>query len=740
MRRRWGLFQRRMRVERQLDSVDCGPTCLRMVATSYGRHYHRKRIVELCEQDTQGTSLGRLAKTAELLGFRARIARATVEALSQVDMPFIAYLPRGHFVVVERATASKIYTIDPGSGRIVFTKEEFASIWLNETNRDDGGVLLLLTPTDHLQPSDPKLSVGEPTIFKKSIVKLLRRTSIPLFAGALVMLAVQLALPFLSAFLVDSGVGRADVSLLWAILIAQVVLLLSRASVEVLQSWILAYVGLQIDLTMISSFLRKLSRIPFSFFSNRRIGDTIQRVDDHRAIQELLTEGVGQVFLAAISIAVFGAVLAIFSQRLFWIFLIGSAFYLLFCAWFLNSLRQQNYRLFSLMSARHSTLHQFLSNLTEIRLNNAAGYYRSGWESAQVAVSKVLIKTRLLSVIQFGGSNALNEIKNAILVVVAANDVVQGTMSLGAMVAVMFVVGQLNGPLMQLAVMVTKSSEAHLSYLRAREVYEIEDEDADLKGTALKLAGDIEFRGVSFRYRGLGAQNQVLKQLSVSIPHGKTTAIVGKSGCGKSTLLRLLLKMHSPDSGEMLIGGQPLSEIPATSWRNRCAVVLQDGAVFSDTIANNVAMSDQGDLARVQAACKVAQASDFIDALPLKYQTRIGLDGVGVSRGQLQRILIARALYRDPAFLFLDEATSALDAETESQVASALMSAWAGRTAIVIAHRLSTVRQAHKILVMDDGRIVEEGNHTELVALRGAYYNLVKHQLEKFEKAEHAIA
>lgn len=719
----------RIRVQYQFDSLDCGPCCLAMISSYYGRFFRREYLRQLCEQDRQGASLGKLAQAAEEIGFRALTVRVRLHELPRVKPPCIAFLTERHYVVIHRVSRRRVFLCDPAVGFIDYTHEEFARLWCATGVTEVPGVLLLLEPTPDLRPSDSRHPVGF-AIILRPLRSALQANVLPFLIGALILLSAQVALPFLSAALVDAGIGGADVGLLYAVLIGQLVLIATRTGVELLQGWILAYLGQQAHTTLVGQFLRKISRLPFSFFRNKRVGDTMQRVEDHQTIQALLTESAGQILLAVTSLAIFGVVLAIFSPLLLLIYGLGSAAYLLYSARFLRTLRGLTYKTFSLMAERQSSLLQFLLGIEEIKLNNASDFFRGQWERAQNSVARVQVRFQLLCLVQHAGGTLLNEIKNAVLVVVAANEVVRGEMTLGMMIAVQYVIGQLNWPLTQAIGLMARANNAYTSFERAREVHLLTDEDAHLsRHVAADGDGSIRLSHVNFRYCGTGSQHEVLKNVSFTIQEGKTTAIVGRSGSGKTTLLKLLLKMHAIDGGSMMVGARSLETLPARLWRDQCGVVMQDGFVFSDTILNNLTVGMPADIDRVRVACRIALADEFIESLPLGYATRIGSDGCGLSRGQLQRVLIARALYKNPKYIFLDEATSALDAETEARIAAALQQALEGRTALVIAHRLSTVRRAHKIVVLDQGRIVEEGDHETLLAARGQYYQLIRHQL-----------
>jgi ATP-binding cassette subfamily B protein len=725
-------WQKRFPLSYQLDTMDCGLACLDMIARYYGREYPRRYISEVCPQDRQGASLSSIAHGAERLGFRTLSVKISFDDLKQkAPLPCIVFWPYGHYVVVHRIRGDRVYVADPAAGLAVYTREEFEECWLMaDSERRDWGVILLLEPDKQRQAPAPDASSTVTSDLWGPLRRNLKRHLIPVVVGILISLSAQLAMPFISAAVIDIGVADRNFGIVMIFVIAQLALLLSRLSVKLLQEWMLAYIGFRIDMRLVAQFLTKLTRLPMSFFDGKLIGDLIQRISDHKTLQQFLTQSLWQVLLAMLSLAIFGTALAIFKPILFGQFAVGTAIYIAFTALFMTNQRLLNYKAFHLSAQRHGLIVEFLSGMQEIKLNNAERQRRWQWEVAQHAIGKVQIKAQLLNYLQSSGCQAIGEINNLIMTLLVVREVINGQSSLGAMVAVQYIIGQLTWPLNQISMLLSQSHDAALSYARAREVHQIQDEERPAAQGDPDERADIEFRNVSFNYGG-GGRNQLFRGLNLTIPRGKTTAIVGRSGSGKTTLLKLLLKFYEVSEGEITLGGVNINQLSHQRWRELCGIVMQDGYIFSDTILSNIAVADDHpNLERVAEVARVAQIASFIEALPLGYETRIGRDGVGISRGQAQRILIARALYKDPKYIFFDEATSALDAETESVIVDQLREILSGKTAVVIAHRMSTVRHADQIIVLDKGKIVEVGAHEELVACRGSYFNLVRNQLE----------
>jgi ATP-binding cassette subfamily B protein len=718
---------------RQQDSVDCGPTCLQMIAKYYGKTYALQYLRELCYMNRQGVSLLSLSEAAERLGFRTLAAKITLEQLvTQAPLPCIVYWQQRHYIVVYAVKGDRVYTADPAGGLIAYTQDEFRRGWLSL--HDDGahyGVVLLLEPALAFDEQEDEHGTAGGFQLLWSYICRHKKLLVQLFVGVGVASVLQLILPFLTKALVDIGVTHHDLPFVYIVLLAQLVLVFSRTVVDFIQGWIVLHVGTRTEIVMVSDFLSKLMRLPVAFFDAKSTGDLLQRIQDHTRVQTFLSHTSIQVLLSSLSLMVFGVVLAWYSLTIFGIFALGSVLYLAYILVFLKRRRALDYKRFDQLSSNHSLLIEMLHGMAEIKLNNAEQQQRWSWEALQARLFRLGLQGLALDQAQQGGAVCINEIKNVVITVVAAQQTMAGNLSLGTLLAIQYILGQLNGPLNQLITFFKQAQDAKLSLERMHEVRTLQDEETPAQQlTLLPEQPSLHLRGVSFRYGG-PHNNLVLEDLALTIPHGKVTALVGSSGSGKTTLLKLLLRFYEPLSGDVILGELNLRHFSHRFWRAQCGVVLQDGQIFSDTIARNIALGEEViDRARLRRASEVACMHSFIESLPLAYNTKIGGSGIGLSMGQQQRILIARAVYKDPKYLFFDEATSALDAETERAITEHLQRFFEGRTVVVIAHRLSTVRQADQIVVLEHGRIVECGSHVELVALQSRYYHLVKNQLE----------
>jgi len=719
---------------RQLDAMDCGPTCVRMVARHYGRSFSLQRLREAMFQDRQGVSLLNIAYAAESVGFRTLSARTDLDALERdAPLPCIAHWNQNHFVVVVSVRGDRVEVADPAEGRVTYTRAEFLRGWGSTTEEGRArGIVLLLEPTPAFQQGD-----DEPEPERRGLRYLLgyargyRRFFAQVGVGMLVVSVLQLIFPLLSQALVDHGIGHRNLGFVNLVLFAQLVLILSRTAVEFVRNRLLFHIGTRMYVSITSDFLLKLLRLPVPFFDARLVGDLLQRVQDNQRVQQFVTTTTLNVVFSAFTLLVFGGVLAWYSPLLFGVYAAGSALYVGYVLLFLRWRRELDYRRFAEMTRSQNALVEIATAMPEIKLANAEQQKRWGWERIQARLFKVQLRGLALDQAQDGGAVLINELKNTAITFLAAKLVIDGSLTLGMLLAVQYILGQLNGPLGQLTGFVHSAQDARISLERLGEIHDRPDEEArEGKLHQLPERRSLALRGVRFSYGGPGTA-PVLDDIDLEIPEGQVTAIVGPSGSGKTTLLKLLLKFYDPTEGEVEVGGIGLRHLANRTWRGSCGVVMQDGQLFSDTIAGNVALGGETvDTRRLVEAVRVANVRDYVEGLPLGYNTRVGRDGVGMSQGQKQRLLIARAVYKDPQYLFFDEATSSLDANNERVIMENLQEFFRGRTVLVIAHRLSTVKNADQIVVLDGGRIVERGTHDELAAARGSYYELVRNQLE----------
>ncbi len=724
---------------KQLDAMDCGPSCLRMIAKHYGKNYSLQTLRDKSYITREGVSMLGISDAAEAIGFRSMGVRITFEQLlNETPLPCVAHWNQNHFVVVYKIKKQRngkifVYVSDPARGLIKFTKEEFLSGWAStkEGGDDKGLCLLLETTPDFYKADDEKLNKsGFKFLF--SYLRPFKKIITQLFLGLLLGSLLQLIFPFLTQSIVDKGINTQNLDFVTLIIIAQLVLIFSRTIVEFIRSWILLHLGTRINISLISDFLIKLMKLPVSFFDTKMIGDLIQRIGDHKRIETFLTSSTLNILFSFINLIIFGIVLLIYSVNIFLIFLIGSVLYTVWVYLFMKKRRDLDNRRFAQMSDNQSNVIQLITGMQEIKLNNCEKQKRWEWENIQVKLFKVNMASLSLNQYQQAGGVLINEVKNIIITFIAAKSVIDGNMTLGMMLAVQYIIGQMNSPINQMISFLQSTQDAKISLERLGEIHNKENEESDEtpKISILPEHRDLNIDKLFFQYEGPRSPF-VLDDVNLNIPEKKITAIVGTSGSGKTTLIKLLLGFYNPTKGKINLGDLYLDNVSNRMWRDKCGVVMQDGFIFSDSIANNIAVSDEyPDLEKLLNAVKVANIQEFIESLPLGYNTKIGQNGVGMSQGQKQRILIARAVYKNPEFIFFDEATNALDANNERIIMENLDQFFKGKTVIVVAHRLSTVKNADQIVVLEKGKIVEKGTHAELTKKKGAYYELVKNQLE----------
>lgn len=734
----------------QLDAMDCGPTCLRMVAKFYGKQYSLQTLRDKCNITREGVSLLGISDAAENIGFRTVGAKLTYEEfVEKANFPCIVHWNQKHFVVVYdvdvkmpdkywpdkfKSKKDVIYVADPAHGLIKYSKEEFLQGWAStkEESQKAGIVLLLETTPNFYDTEDESKNKKMSLRYLFKYLRPFKKYIFQLFIGFLVGSLLQLIFPFLTQSIVDVGINNQNIGFIYLVLIAQLVLFVSRTSVDFIRSWILLHISARINISIISDFLIKLMKMPLGFFDVKMTGDLLQRIGDHHRIEAFLTSTTLNILFSFVNLLIFGVVLAIYNIYIFGIFVFATIIYVLWITIFMKKRRDLDFKRFQQMSDNQGNLIQLIQGMQEIKLNNCEKQKRWEWEHIQAKVFKVNVKSLSLNQYQQAGAFFINETKNILISFLAAKAVIDGDLTLGMMMAIQYIIGQLNSPIEQLISFMQSAQDAKISLERLGEIHAKADEEEndESKSTILPESKTIDIRNLDFQYEGPHSE-KVLKKLNLIVPESKITAIVGTSGSGKTTLVKLLLGFYPATSGEIRVGEMTLDNINSKIWRSKCGAVMQDGFIFSDTIANNIAVSDETiNRQKLMNAVRVANIQEFVEGLPLGYNTKIGSDGHGLSQGQKQRILIARAVYKNPEYIFFDEATNALDANNEKVIMQNLDEFFKGKTVIVVAHRLSTVKNADQIVVLKNGEIVEIGNHAELTQLKGAYYELVKNQLE----------
>lgn len=743
----------------QADAKDCGPTCIKIIAKHFGKTFPIQKLRELAETTREGSNLLSISEAAEQLGFRTLGVKIDLEKLHEAPLPCILHWNKNHYVVLYRIKkralrynfanakslrdqddGSTYYISDPAGGLLTYNQADFLKFWIgnNATPKTEEGIALLLETTPKFFSNDAleeeeenKLGFRMLSTYLFKYKSFIFQLIIGLVAGSL----LQLIFPFLTQSIVDVGIQNQNIHFVYLVLIAQLFLFFSRTAIEYIRSWILLHLSTRINISLISDFFIKLMNLPISFFDVRMTGDIMQRINDHRRIERLLTTSSLTVLFSMVNVVVMGLVLAYYNVAIFGVFFVGSFLYFLWIVIFLKQREKLDYKRFQEVSQEQSKVIELINGMQEIKLHNAEKQKRWGWEFIQARLFKVSIKSLRLEQSQSIGSQFINELKNILIIFLSASLVIEGSITLGMMMAITSIVGGLNGPIASLINFIREYQDARISLDRLSEIHNKEDETHQLteKNKNVPEDASIVLENVSFRYTG--SDTFVLDKLNLEIPANKVTAIVGSSGSGKTTLMKLLLQFYTPQEGNVILQNTTsdlnLAQLQQKSWRNHVGTVMQEGYIFNDSVAQNIAIgTSEIDTTRLQYAADVANILSFIENLPLGFNTKIGSEGVGMSTGQKQRLLIARAVYKNPKMLFFDEATSALDANNEKEIVEKLEDFYKNKTVVVIAHRLSTVMNADQIVVLDKGKIAEKGSHEELIAKKGNYFELVKNQLQ----------
>ncbi|MEL6672700.1 MAG: peptidase domain-containing ABC transporter [Bacteroidota bacterium] len=717
----------------QHDAMDCGPTCLRMIAAYHGKAYSLPYLRDLSYFSRNGVSLQGIMEAGEHIGYRCLPVQIPMEqtdhapGLESAPLPCVAHWGQDHFVVVYKVTPKHVYIADPAEGRIKLDRNDFRANWESDGRT---GIILLLEPTpDFYTHEGEEVEKGSFQYLLKYLIP--HKKLIVQFVLGLFLLSIfQLIFPFLTQSIVDSGIKNQDINFIYLILIAQLMIFVGQTSVTFFQNWILLHISTRLNVSLISDFLIKLMKLPIGFFDTKMVGDLLQRIGDHQRIETFLTGDTLTTLFSLINFFTFGLILLFYNLPIFLVFVGATAAYILWIMFFLKKRREVDYQRFTHLSENQNALIELIQGMQEIKLQNSERKRRRKWAGIQARLFRAEIRSLAISQYQDAGAFSINQLKDIFISFIAATAVIKGDMTLGMMMAVQYIIGQLNAPLHRMIQFIRSAQDAQISLERLDEIHGQKNEQQEQEAfDLLPEAADIEIKNLSFQYNPL--DEPVLNNINLTIPHGKMTAIVGTSGSGKTTLVKLLLGFYEPNMGQIQVGGTSLQYLNKAFWRGKCGAVMQDGYLFSDTIANNISEStDRVDKNRLLRSVRTANVHEFIEGLPLSYNTMIGATGNGISQGQRQRILIARAVYKNPNFLFFDEATNALDAKNERIIVDNLQEFFAGKTVITVAHRLSTVRNADQIVVLEKGEIVEIGTHQELVTHKGTYYHLVKDQLE----------
>lgn len=717
--------------ERQLDKMDCGPACLKIISKFYKKFYTLQYLRDKCGISKQGINLNGLSAGANAIGFKTLKLEITFnDLIEKIPLPCIIHWDNSHFIVVYKTTSKRVYVSDPAKGLLSYSHREFNDRW---SKSNGSGVVLVIEPssdfdltTDEIRKQKHKYSY----VFR--YLKPYKKAFVSLFVVMFIVTCLQGLLPFISKAVIDVGIQTHDLDFIHIVLIANIVIIVSVTLSNVVRDWVLMHITARVNISLISEYLIKLMKLPITFFETKLTGDLLQRANDLERIRSFIMNNSISLIFSSLTFVVFGIILWVYNAFIFYIFFIGSVVYVCWVLAFLRIRKKLDWQYFDLVSQNQSYWVETIESIQDIKINNYETFRRWKWEKIQAKLYKVNVRSLTVNSFQNLGAQFFDQMKNLLITFFCAKAVISGEITFGVMISTQFIIGMLNAPVNQFIQFIVQGQAAQISFQRLNEIHGLEDEEADTEKTPVVLHKDksLLLYNVGFQYTSMSPP--VLRNINLIIPHGKITAIVGDSGSGKSTLLKLILRLYKPSFGDILVGGANINNLTLEQWRTKCGVVMQDGKIFNDTILNNIVMNDdEVDYERLKYAIDTANIAYEIDVLPKGLQTMMGEMGRGLSGGQKQRLLIARALYKNPDYLFLDEATNSLDTINEQKIVSALEQAFQNKTVVVIAHRLSTIRKADQIIVMQNGTIIEAGNHDTLIEKRGRYYQLIQSQLDE---------
>lgn len=722
-----------MKFTRQFDQMDCGPSCIRMVASAYGKDYPLSYLRSLSHLTREGVSIAGIRDALQQIGLRSATFEMTFEQLREhCPLPAILHWEQNHFVVLYDVRRSRVtgkwkyYVANPAYGKHTFDEEGMAHYWLNDTK----GVVIAIEPTEQFDKIPEVKQKHSLLRFARKYVWPFKLEMSQSAVGMLLGILLSLVTPFLTQTMVDDGIGLRNMSVILSIMVAQMFIFLGSFSMNLISSWVSLYMSTRINIHILSDYLTKLLRLPMTFFETKSVGDYQQRLGDHARLQGFVTYGTLQTFFSIVSVPFYLVIIGWYSPVILGAYLLLTALSTMWMAYFFRRRKALDYEQFKVNSENQNKQFELLQGITDIKLNAYETYKLNEWRELQERQYRMSQKVLRLGQVQETGFALIGQLRNIFITCWIAVEVVNGNLTLGMMMSISAIIGQVNGPLSQLIGFLQQLQDARISLERSEEVHLCHDEDNEAQQQVpADHPLDIEVCDLSFSYTG-SVGNPALSHISLKIPAGSMTAIVGESGSGKTTLMKLLLKFYQPTSGHILLGECDLQQYAAHSVRHASGIVMQDNFLFSDTVLRNICLGEAENAEKLAEATHVACLDDYLSRQPLGLRTKVGSEGMGVSGGEKQRIMIARAVYKNPQYLMLDEATSSLDAENERRITEAIDGRFKGRTRIVIAHRLSTVKNADQIVVLRHGQVVEVGTHAQLIAHKGYYYELIKNQLE----------
>ena len=647
-------------------------------------------------------------------------------------MPCILYWRQEHFVVLHKINKNQYYIADPGYGKIKINKDTFIREWLHQ---NEYGVAIVVAPKEDFFKKEPQkcnrfITIKSITTFLK---KKLAQYKSKLYTLSLLSCFIMLAtwsIPFFYQQIIDQGIGDKSINKVLLFALLQLSFFIGCTLSNNVVNIILTKLGFNIGIELLTTYLKKLITLPISFFDVKLNTDLIQRIEDQNNIETFLTKTLNSSIFAFLNVIVYMCILGYYNSYVLLIFLLYACISIFYSLFFFKKRAIIDYSRFSANAENKNRIYELINGMADIKINGAQKVKVQQWLHTQEKINKITLKSLYINYYINSGNSFFDKLKDILIIIGCAFFVIEEKLTIGAMMTITYLLGQLSSSSLQLTTFFLNFQTTKLAYQRLDDIYTKEDENNDKKLLPPPQIKSITFNNVSFKYPG-NINNFILNNINIVIPEGKVTAIVGSSGSGKTTLLKLLLAFYTPQKGTIYIDKEKMDTINTDEWRNHCGVVMQDGYIFSGSITENIALSDmEPDMIKIKQAAHISCIDNFIEQLPMKYNTKIGKSGINLSGGQKQRLLIARAIYKDPEFIFLDEATSSLDANNEYCIINNLQQFYKNKTVVIIAHRLSTVRNADNIIFLEKGEVIEQGNHTELSLKKGAYYNLVKNQLD----------
>ncbi|KFF25120.1 peptidase domain-containing ABC transporter [Chryseobacterium vrystaatense] len=719
----------RFKFRYQKDRMDCGPVCIQMISDYYGKKYDLNFLREICNYGKQGVTINSLKGAAEKIGYDAHVIKAGLDEINDLDLfPYILHWGNDHYVILLKFTKKSAVIADPGYGILSVSKEIFKKNWY----KNNKGVAVVLSPAELLESNEPKRT----SLFgyTSKYLKKHKKEILKIAATLLIINTLTFLLPFITQKIFDDGIAHTDKKMIYYLILSQLFIYIGIYLSEIYRNWIAVKLGGNISIEIIYNFFKKLIKLPIHFLETKVVGDYNQRIQDSEKIEAFMTSQSITSIFSMLTIIVYLIVMSIYNFNLFFLYISITLVSVAVSLYFLKKRRLYDYLIFKEKANIQNLTFEILNGITEVKLNGLEDVKLNQWKNYQNLALKLNVDLAKIGQQQYISFSALNQIKNLSITLVSSILVIDGLLSLGELLTISFIVGQLNSPIDQLISFFRDVQDSKLSMERISEIEDQKDEDNEKDANLKEVENEnsIIFRNVSFSYN---STDRVLDNINIEIPENKITAIVGASGSGKTTLIKLILKFYERYSGDIFIKGVNIKNVTSASIRKSIGTVMQDGYLFSDTIEGNIAgetiMDNEEEYqALKQMAYQLSNAEEFISRLPLRDQTKVGSYGINLSGGQEQRLIIARALFKNPDFLILDEATSALDTKNEKTIHNNLKLFFKNKTVLIIAHRLSTVRNADNIIVMDHGKVIEQGEHRELLDKKNKYYELVKNQLE----------